>query len=95
MEEELKNLIIIDTSDNVSNTLRIDRRNKKIQKDFFSAAEYGIYAVVQEFELPYYKKKKSLNNKKLTLTNHSSDNSRSTRSSRRSGRDLGSRRRGR
>jgi len=57
MEEELKNLIIIDTSDNVSNTLRIDRRNKKIQKDFFSAAEYGIYAVSTQIEQEYYKKR--------------------------------------
>lgn len=57
MEEELKNLIIIDTSDNVSNTLRIDRRNKKIQKDFFSAAEYGVYAVSEQIEKAYYKKR--------------------------------------
>ena len=57
MEEELKNLIIIDTSDNISNTLRIDRRNKKIQKDFFSAAEYGVYAVSNEIEQEYYKKR--------------------------------------
>jgi hypothetical protein len=75
--------------------IRVIRRDDKIQKDFFSAAEYGIYAVVQEFELPYYKKKKSLNNKKLTLSSHSSDNSRSTRSSRRNSRDLSDRRRGR
>ena len=57
MEEELKNLIIIDTSDNISNTLRIDRRNKKVQKDFFSAAEYGIYAVSTQIEQEYYKKR--------------------------------------
>ena len=57
MEEELKNLIIIDTSDNVSNTLRVDRRNKKIQKDFFSAAEYGIYGVFTQIEQEYYKKR--------------------------------------
>ena len=57
MEEELKNLIIIDTSDNVSNTLRIDRRDKKIQKDFFSAAEYGVYAVSTQIEQEYYKKR--------------------------------------
>jgi hypothetical protein len=93
-ERELKNLDF--KQDLVSDTMiRVIRRDDKIQKDFFSAAEYGIYAVVQEFELPYYKKKKSLNNKKLTLAGHSSDNSRSTRGSRRSGRDLGARRRGR
>ena len=57
MEEELKNLIIIDTSDNISNTLRVDRRNKKVQKDFFSAAEYGVYAVSVYIEQEYYKKR--------------------------------------
>ena len=61
MEEELKNLIIIDTSDNISNTLRVDRRNKKIQKDFFSAAEYGIYAVSTQIEQDYYKKRQKKN----------------------------------
>lgn len=40
MEMELKNLDIVNTSDNLSNTLRIVRRNQKIQKDFFSMAEY-------------------------------------------------------
>ena len=56
--EELKNLIIIDTSDNITNTMRVDRRNKKIQKDFFSAAEYGVYATNVYIEQNYYKKKK-------------------------------------
>lgn len=56
MEEELKNLIVIDTSDNLSNSLRVDRRNKKIQKDFFSAAEYGVYATSVYIEKEYYKK---------------------------------------
>ena len=58
MEQELKNLIIIDTSDNISNTMRVDRRDKKIQKDFFSAAEYGVYATNVYIEQNYYKKKK-------------------------------------
>ena len=40
MEEELKNLDLVNTSDNMSNTLKIVRRNQKIQKDFFSMAEY-------------------------------------------------------
>ena len=58
MEEELKNLIIIDTSDNISNTMRVDRRNKKIQKDFFSAAEYGIAATIAYIEQDYYNRKR-------------------------------------
>ncbi len=63
MEEELKNLIIIDTSDNISNTMRVDRRDKKIQKDFFSAAEYGVYAASMYIEQDYYKRKRKRNNK--------------------------------
>ena len=91
-ERELKNLDF--KQDLVSDTMiRVIRRDDKIQKDFFSAAEYGIYAVVQEFELPYYKKKKSLNNKKLTLSSHGESQSSRQRSSRRSGRDLATRRR--
>ena len=58
MEKELKNLIIIDTSDNISNTMRVDRRDKKIQKDFFSAAEYGVYATNVYIEQGYYNKKR-------------------------------------
>jgi hypothetical protein len=40
MEEELKNLDIINTSDQMSNTMKIVRRNSQVQKDFFSMAEY-------------------------------------------------------
>lgn len=40
VEEELKNLDIVNTSDQMSNTLRISRRNANIQKDFFSMSEY-------------------------------------------------------
>lgn len=40
MEEELKNLDLVNTSDNMSNTLKIVRRNQNVQKDFFSMAEY-------------------------------------------------------
>ena len=58
MEEELKNLDIVNTSDKMSNKLRIVRRNDQIQKDFFSAAEYLVYAVNQYFEQDYYKKKR-------------------------------------
>ena len=42
MEVELKNLDIVNTSDKLSNTMRIVRRNQQIQKDFFSMAEYLI-----------------------------------------------------
>lgn len=58
MEQELKNLIIIDTSDNVTNTMRVDRQDKKIQKDFFSAAEYGVYATNIYIEQEYYGKRR-------------------------------------
>ena len=58
MEKELKNLIIIDTADNINNTMRVDRQDKKIQKDFFSAAEYGVYAVNSYIEQEYYNKKR-------------------------------------
>lgn len=42
MEEELKNLDIVDVSDKLSNSLKIVRRSNKIQKDFFSMAEYMV-----------------------------------------------------
>jgi len=58
MEEELKNLDIVNTSDKLNNKLRIVRRNNAIQKDFFSAAEYLVYGVNQEIEADYYKKRK-------------------------------------
>lgn len=57
-EEELKNLIIVDTSDNVTKTMRVDRRDKKIQKDFFSSMEYLIWGVNIVFEQKYYEKKR-------------------------------------
>lgn len=40
MEMELRNLDIVNTSDQLSNTLKIVRRDTQIQKDFFSMAEY-------------------------------------------------------
>lgn len=58
MELELKNLEIVDTSDNVNKTMRIRRRDNKVQKDFFSAAEYGIYATNIYMELEYYGKRR-------------------------------------
>ncbi len=56
MEAQLKNLDIQNTSDNLSNTLKVVRRSNSIQKDFFSMAEYLVWAVNQYFELEYYKK---------------------------------------
>jgi len=54
MENELKNLEVTDTSDNVNKAMRIRRRNPKIQKDFFSATEYAIYAVNTHIEIEHY-----------------------------------------
>lgn len=56
MEEELKNLDIMPSSDNMNDRLKIARRNTAIQKDFFSMAEYLIYGTNQVFELDYYKR---------------------------------------
>ena len=61
MEKELKNLIIIDTVDNINNTMKVDRLDKKVQKDFFSAAEYGVYATNIYIEQDYYNRKRKKN----------------------------------
>lgn len=58
MEAQLKNLDIVNTSDQMSNSLKIVRRNSQIQKDFFSMAEYLVWAVNQYMELDYYKHKR-------------------------------------
>lgn len=57
MEAELKNLDIVNTSDSMTNSMKIVRRVESIQKDFFSMAEYLVWAVNQHFELEFYKKK--------------------------------------
>lgn len=57
LENELKNLDIKDTIDSVNTNIQVERRNKNIQKDFFSAAEYGIYAASLWKEMPHYKEK--------------------------------------
>ena len=57
-EEELKNLDIANTSDQMSNSLRIVRRNSLIQKDFFSMFEYLVWAVNQYIELDFYKNRR-------------------------------------
>lgn len=59
MEEELKNLDIVNTSDQLTNRLKIVRRNEAIQKDFFSAGEYLVYGVNQFIEMDYYKKRRN------------------------------------
>lgn len=57
-EEELKNLDIANTSNQMSNSLRIIRRNSLIQKDFFSMFEYLVWAVNQYIELDFYKNRR-------------------------------------
>jgi len=59
MAEELKNLDIEDVSDNIQKGLKVKRRNPKIQKDFFSAAEYGVYAIHMYLESKYYNDRKN------------------------------------
>ena len=63
LQEELLNLDIAEVSENGATVLRVKRRNPQIQKDFFSALSYGIYAVHKEFELSFYKKKSKRNRK--------------------------------
>lgn len=58
MEVELNNLEIQNTSDNLTQTMKIKRRDNRVQKDFFSAVEYGLYAVHTEFEMEFYKRKR-------------------------------------
>lgn len=65
MEEELKNLDIMPSSDNMNDRLKIARRNTAIQKDFFSMAEYLIYGTNQVFELDYYKRHYKSNKKRV------------------------------
>jgi len=65
MEQELKNLDIVNTSDQMSNSLKIVRRNAAIQKDFFSMAEYLVYACNQYFELDYYKRRRERSKKRV------------------------------
>lgn len=63
LQEELLNLDIAEVSENGSSVLRVKRRNAAIQKDFFSALSYAVYAVHKEYELSYYKKKDKGNRK--------------------------------
>ncbi len=59
IEEQLLNLDIKDGGDAANPVLRVTQRNSKIQKDFYSALSYGVYAVHVEYELKYYNKKKT------------------------------------
>ena len=65
MEAELRNLDISQSTDQRSNSLRVVRRNLSIQKDFFSAAEYLVYAVNQYLELDYYKRHRNRNKQRV------------------------------
>ena len=65
VEMELKNLDIVDTSDKMSSSLRIVRRNSNIQKDFFSMSEYLVWGVNQHIENEYYKKRRKTNKKRI------------------------------
>lgn len=59
LEEEMRNLDIKDVSDRVNpNALLVIRRNRKIQKDYYSSISYGIYGVHHHIEVPYYTNKR-------------------------------------
>ncbi len=67
LQEELLNLDILEVSDHGGATLKVKRRNDKIQKDFFSALSYGIYVAHVERELEYYKRKRAKKRKVSNL----------------------------
>lgn len=79
IEEELKNLDIKETNDTVNQYVKIVRRNAKIQKDFFSALEYGVYAILQYIEQPYYTEKRKKQKRKAIGFAHKTKGHRSTR----------------
>lgn len=70
-ESELKNLDIVNTSDQLNNRIKIVRRNAAIQKDFFSMMEYLVWAVNQHIELDFYKtrRRKKSSNRQLIFIN--------------------------
>jgi hypothetical protein len=51
----------------MSNSLKIVRRNAAIQKDFFSMAEYLVWAVNQYYELAYYKNSRKARSKRIIM----------------------------
>ena len=63
-EAELKNLDIVNSSDNLTNRLKIVRRNANMQKDYFSMMEYLVWAVNQHIEMSYYKTKQARSKKR-------------------------------
>jgi hypothetical protein len=63
MQEEFLNLDIAEVSENGATVLRVKRRNGAIQKDFYSAISYGVYAVHKELEIGYYKRKQNKGSK--------------------------------
>ena len=57
IQEELLNLDVVEISDTGKPSLKVSRRNAKIQKDFFSAFSYLVYGVHEYIEMPYYSRK--------------------------------------
>ena len=58
MVEEFKNLDVVDMTDGTAaQVLKVERRNLKIQKDFFSTAIYLVFGTHEHIEVPYFKKK--------------------------------------
>jgi len=67
LEEEMRNLDFIDTSDMAKSTMKIQRRNKDIQKDYFSALVYTLAITHEIIELKHYNKKR---NKKINVKDY-------------------------
>jgi hypothetical protein len=64
LEEEMRNLDIVDNSDASNpNNIRVKRRDARIQKDFYSALSYGIYATHLYVEVDYYAKRRKKSRK--------------------------------
>lgn len=58
LEEELLNLDIKEIAEGTAgSTLKVSRRDSRIQKDFFSSVEYALFGTHKVFEASYYKKK--------------------------------------
>lgn len=63
LEKELLNLDVAEVTEGGAPILKVTRRDSKVQKDFFSALEYGVYGVHEYFEMSYYKKRKKKKSK--------------------------------
>ncbi len=68
LELQLKNLDKVSISDGVNATMKIKMRDASIQKDFFSALEYSVYAVTQKYEINYYNLKNRPKSKVVVLS---------------------------